>query len=154
MPLITQSALINIKKLFRERNNIELKFHIFGYSKEIPLVIGENEGILNKREINQLYHKCDFGIVSSVTNISLVPFEMIATGLPLIEFKNGTYSSFFPEGTAILTNFESEDLYHQLLTCIQSPSLLLQMTRKAYNHIQNRNWSKTGRQFLNIINNI
>lgn len=154
LPLITQSALINIKKLFRERNNIELKFHIFGYSKEIPLVIGENEGILNKREINQLYHKCDFGIVSSVTNISLVPFEMIATGLPLIEFKNGTYSSFFPEGTAILTNFESEDLYHQLLTCIQTPSLLLQMTRKAYNHIQNRNWSKTGRQFLNIINNI
>ncbi len=154
LPLITQSALINIKNLFKKRNNIELNFRIFGYSKEIPLVIGKNEGILNKKEINQLYHKCDFGIVSSVTNISLVPFEMIATGLPLIEFKNGTYSSFFPKDTAILTNFESEDLYRQLLTYIQAPSLLSEMTRKAYNHIQNRNWSETGQQFLSIIEKV
>lgn len=154
LPLITQSALINIKDLFKKRNNIELNFHIFGYSKEIPLVIGENEGILNKKEINQLYHRCDFGIVSSVTNISLVPFEMIATGLPLIEFENGTYSSFFPKDTAILTNFESENLYRQLLNYIQSPTLLSKMTHKAYIHIQNRNWSKTGQQFLSIIDNI
>lgn len=154
LPLITQSALINIRSLFKERQDIDLKFHIFGYPKSVPLVIGENEGVLGKDRINNLYHRCDFGIVSSVTNVSLVPLEMIATGLPIIEFKYGTYPEFFPADTAILTDFESEDLYSKLNYYLKHPTLISEMTKKALDQIQNRDWKKTGQQFLDIVSKL
>lgn len=38
----------------------------------------------------------------SYTNISLVPYEMMATGLPLVELKEGTFTEFMPERSAVL----------------------------------------------------
>lgn len=154
LPLITQAALIKLKALFKERNDIDLVFHVYGYSKNINLIIGKNEGVLTKEEINDLYQKCDFGIVSSVTNISLVPFEMIATGLPVIEFKYGSFSSFFPRESAILTDFDAEGLYSEMIKYIINPNLMQKMTKKAYDHIQNRTWDLTGKQFLKIMRDV
>ncbi len=57
---------------------------------------GNNLGKLNKEEMKSLYEKSDFGIVASMTNISLVPYEMLAMGLPIVEFKDGSFPFFFP----------------------------------------------------------
>ena len=67
-----------------------------------------------KSELLNLYNTSDFGLVASLTNISLVPYEMLATGLPIIEFKEGTFEYFFPENTAIITSFDYNDFYKKV----------------------------------------
>ena len=42
-----------------------------------------------KKQLHELYCECDFGMVASLTNISLVPYEMIAAGLSLLNLKMG-----------------------------------------------------------------
>jgi glycosyltransferase involved in cell wall biosynthesis len=52
--------------------------------------------MLSKKQLLSLYRKADFGMVASMSNVSLVPYEMLATGLPLIEFEDGTFPYFLP----------------------------------------------------------
>ncbi|MGU3363156.1 glycosyltransferase [Methylobacterium sp. M6A4_1b] len=42
-------------------------------------------GILTPKELGELYRSCDLGVVFSTTNYSLIPLEMMACGLPVIE---------------------------------------------------------------------
>jgi len=44
-----------------------------------------NHGILSSDELGRLYRGCDLGICFSGTNYSLVPQEMMACGLPVVE---------------------------------------------------------------------
>lgn len=49
-------------------------------------------------QLAKLYRRADAGIVFSVTNYSLVPQEMMACGLPVIEFDGQSARSVYPEG--------------------------------------------------------
>lgn len=154
LPLLTQMLLLQLKELFATKNHVELKIYIFGFPKECKLVVGENLGLLNKSELLELYQKCDFGMVSSVTNISLVPYEMLATGLPLIEFESGTFASFFPEGSAILTDFNCDKLYQELMECIKKPEIITERMSKALEYMNGLDWQKTCHQFWDILQNV
>ncbi|MFQ6793629.1 MAG: hypothetical protein ACLRT4_12710 [Thomasclavelia sp.] len=112
---------------------------------------GENLGILSKEELANLYENTDFGICGSMTNVSLVPYEMLAKGLPLIEFKEGTFQFFFPDNTAIITNFSYVDLYNKLIDVINNPSILELYQKNALDFLKNLSWEKTGKQFVNIL---
>lgn len=50
------------------------------------------------QELAELYRGADLGIALSVTNYSLVPQEMMACGLPILEFDGESARSIFPEG--------------------------------------------------------
>ena len=81
-------------KVFNEKG-YEIEVNFFGFNKSTKLSFGNNLGKLNKEEMKSLYEKSDFGIVASMTNISLVPYEMLAMGLPIVEFKDGSFPFFF-----------------------------------------------------------
>ena len=83
-----------LKKLKEDllQEGITLNIKYFGETKDFICDGGENLGKLNKSQLLDLYNSSDFGMVASLTNISLVPYEMLATGLPIIEFKEGTFN--------------------------------------------------------------
>ena len=59
-------------------------------------------------------------MVASLTNISLVPYEMIAAGLPVIEFKDGTFD-YFSKETAILCDLSYKHLEKEILYYVGKP---------------------------------
>ncbi|MBK3398719.1 glycosyltransferase [Methylobacterium ajmalii] len=65
-----------------------IEVHLFGQDDldvseiQFPFV---NHGILSSEGLSDLYRCSDIGIVFSATNYSLVPLEMMACGLPLVE---------------------------------------------------------------------
>lgn len=149
-PFIIQSMLGKIKNEFTKKGK-KLDVYYFGEDKSLTLNNGENKGKLNKDELLQLYKECDFGMVASLTNISLVPYEMIATNLPVIEFEEGTFSYFFDDNSAIMTSFDYRELSEKLFECIEKPKLLEMMTQNAYNQIRDLSWKKSAKQFESII---
>ena len=86
-----------------------------------------------------------------MTNVSLVPYEMLAKGLPLIEFEEGTYQFFFPDKTAIITNFSYVNLYSKLIHAINNPDILELYQKNALEFLKNLSWEKTGKQFVKIL---
>ena len=137
-----------------EQDGINLKIKFFGFKKNHKLIIGENCGKLNKRELVQLYEKSDFGMVASMSNISLVPYEMIAVGLPVIEFVEGSYADFLPEDSAILIDYNYKTLVVAIKNALKHPEQIEKMTQKASIAIASLSWKRTGKEFVEILREI
>lgn len=153
MPTLSQVILYQVKKRFKEIG-VEVDLLYYGMDKKIPVKGGTNLGKLAKKELNDLYHKADFGFVASMTNISLVPYEMIATGLPVIEMSEGSFSAFFGEGSAILCDFDPEKLFNEIKDYCEHPDKIIAMQRKAEEYVSQFSWDQTSRQFIKIVSGI
>ena len=150
LPSVTQYLLKHVKEEFA-KDGINLHIKYFGEDKSFHCEGGANLGMLSKKQLLSLYRKADFGMVASMSNISLVPYEMLATGLPLIEFEDGTFSYFFPENSAILTSLSYEDLYRKIKKVIEKPQLLQDMHDTSQAYLETLSWAKTGKQFSDIL---
>ena len=93
-------------------------------------------------------------MVASLSNISLIPYEMLATGLPLIEFEDGTFSEFFPENCALLTSLSWKDLYRQMKNCLEEPVRLQLYDANATDYLATLSWEKSGQQFFEVLSGI
>jgi O-antigen biosynthesis protein len=153
LPCISQYLLKQVKEEFK-KDGINLHIKYFGEDKSFRCEAGENLGMLSKKQLLELYKKADYGIVASMSNISLIPYEMLATGLPLVEFEDGTFSYFFPENSAILTSLSYMDLYEKLKRTMVNPDLLKEMHNTADGYLQTLSWAKTAKQFSDIIRNL
>lgn len=150
LPNIVNAILGNLVKEFEEHGK-KLYVKFFGIDKSFKCSCGENLGQLTKQQMFELYKSADFGMSASMTNISLVPYEMLATGLPLIEFEEGTFPFFFPEGTAVLTDFSYKNLYRKLMNVIENPQIAEKMIEKAQRYLSKLSWENTGKQFAEIL---
>ena len=135
-------------------NNIKINFKFFGLNKNEKVSTGINLGKLSKRELCDLYYNCDFGLVASLTNISLVPYEMIGTGLPVFEFVEGSYIDFLGKNTAILIDFD----YHSFIDKLNYYLLNIEELKKVYNNaygaIKGLSWNETCLEFNSILNSL
>jgi hypothetical protein len=153
LPSITQYMLKRVKEEFL-KDGITLSVKYFGEDKSFHTEAGENLGMLTKGKLLALYKKADFGMVASMSNVSLIPYEMLATGLPLIEFEDGTFPYFFPENSALLTSLDPMDLYKKLKDAILHPEVLKKMHETSYSYLETLSWEKTAKQFSSILTGI
>jgi glycosyltransferase involved in cell wall biosynthesis len=153
-PFIIQNMLEKISNKLKEDKNITLNVFYFGEDKRVKLTSGKNLGKLNKTQLYELYKKSDFGMVASLTNISLVPYEMMATCLPIIEFEEGTFKHFFKSDCAILTSFNWKVLYQHLIEVIDNPELLKIKVNNGLNELKDLSWENTAKQFSEIIKSL
>ena len=86
-----------------------------------------------------------------MSNISLVPYEMHASGLPVIEFGDGSYPFFFGQDTAILTKIGEKDIADKLLDAISNPAKLKEMDRLANSKLEDLSWERTASEFGEIL---
>lgn len=129
--------------------------NIYYYGEDIgKFKYGKNLGKLNKSQLCNLYKKCDFGMVASYTNISLVPFEMMATGLPIIEFADGSFKFFFDEDDAFLFDFDYDKLYAQIKEAIEHPDILVKRNEKIQKKLSELSWESTAQEFDAILQNL
>ena len=150
LPCIIPYILQEVRELFL-RDGIELDIKYYGEAKSFHIEGGTNLGMLSKAELRDLYQSADFGMVASMSNISLVPYEMLSTGLPVIEFTDGTFEYFFPEGSATMTSIDSKELYEKLKLSLEDPKILIQQLENAYGYMQNLSWQTTAQQFSDIL---
>ncbi len=65
--------------LFAERHP-EVDIHLYGESVRGLPFAATDHGLLTPDELNGLYNRCIAGLALSATNVSLVPYEMLAAG--------------------------------------------------------------------------
>lgn len=150
LPCIIQAMMQELKECF-SLDGIKLDVRYFGEAKTFHASGGTNYGMLGKAELLRLYQEADFGLCASFSNISLVPYEMLSSGLPLIEFEDGTFPYFFPKDSAILTSLSGRELYKSMKEHINQPLKLETNMDNARAAMEGLSWRKTGEQFKEII---
>lgn len=153
LPYFCQHIVCKLKDFFA-KDGIKLSVLYFGEDKRVKYVGGENIGRKSRKELMELYAECDFGMVASYTNISLVPYEMIAAGLPIVEFKSGSFCDFFSEDSAFLYDFDDKKLYEQIKEAMRNPQILCDRNKRNQEKLKKLSWEKTAQQFYEILNRI
>ena len=92
-------------------------------------------------------------MTASMSNISLVPYEMLATGLPLIEFRTGSYRFFLGEDTALLIDFDYKELADKIIKVVNAPEILEEMHQNVEMKLKKLSWDNTCEQFWSILSN-
>ncbi|MBA1435071.1 glycosyltransferase [Bombilactobacillus bombi] len=152
-PINVELILRNCEKILKQ-HGYQLEISYFGTEKEETFINGKNLGKLTPPQLVNLYHHSDFGIAPSMTNFSLVPFEMMSTGLPFIDFKEGTGRYFIPQNCCFITHFDETELAHLLMQLSQDAVALQKVTTNARQHLHSITWERTFKDILNILTNL
>jgi hypothetical protein len=134
---------------FRARG-VALEARVFGLtSARAVLPVGRNLGKLRTAATRELYAWADFGLVASLTNISLVNYEMLASGLPVIDLRGGSAPAFFPEDELLLADPRPDGLEEVLRGAWREEAALEAMVGRAQERIRGHQltWERTARQF-------
>jgi hypothetical protein len=152
-PITIQLVLKNAEAILAKKG-ITLKIRYFGSPKSKHFINGKNLGKLTRPEMNALYHWADFGIAPSMTNFSLVPFEMMSTGLPFIDFLEGTGRYFLPDTGYIPTHMDEKALAQTILDTVRQPEGLPKMIHESNKYLHSVTWDRTINSFIKILDSL
>jgi glycosyltransferase involved in cell wall biosynthesis len=98
-------GLLALRELVTRRP--QTRVVLFGEPREIAAGFAhENVGVLSGDELAALYNEATAGLVLSMTNPSLVPTEMLACGLPVVDLASAAMLETFGErGPIALADF-------------------------------------------------
>jgi glycosyltransferase involved in cell wall biosynthesis len=106
-------------------------------------VAGYDNGILSPENLAVLYHSCDIGLTFSATNHALVPQEMMACGLPVIEIDNESTRAIYPQDVVCL----AEPTSHGIARAIERLALDVaerdRIAQAGYKWVQKTSWESS-----------
>ena len=128
--------------LYGSKNNIDFDFPI------------ENLGLLSVDECNVLYNKCTVGLCISASNPSRIPFEMMASGLPVIDIyrENNLYD--YTDNTVLLSVPTPDAIASALISVLDNPNMQVEMSKNGLKFIKNYPIKKGFEIFLNYMNSL
>lgn len=89
-------------------------------SYEIPFNV-DHVGLVDLHDLPQLYRSCDVALVLSFTNVSLLPLELMACGVPVVT-NRGPYTEWLlNEHNAVLSSPNVEDLATAIVELLEYP---------------------------------
>lgn len=145
-------AMAALELLSKERDDFEV--HFFGAQK-LGLTATPYEaydhGVLAPDELASLYRECDIGICFSGTNYSLVPQEMMACGLPVMELEGESTLRIFPNGVVSFVKPDPNGIAINLSKFIERPEKLDHQRQSAFEWVEQFSWEESARKVESAI---
>ena len=127
-----------------KQENYTICVELFGETQgsvRLPAnVIGHDNGILTPSELSELYRSCDIGLTFSATNYALVPQEMMACGLPVIEIDNESTRAIYPEDVIVLALPTAEGIASAIESLAVNPSRRIEIANRGLEWVQRTSW--------------
>ncbi len=98
----------------------------------------ENRGIQTPDQLADLFNECTVGLVISLTNYSILPQEMIACGLPVVDVNLENNRISYEQGEVILADPTPNSIANVLVDLIKNPEKRKKQTDHAMEIIQTR----------------
>jgi glycosyltransferase involved in cell wall biosynthesis len=107
-----------------------------------------NLGVVHPRTLAQLYRRASAGLVFSLTNLSVVTQEMMASGLPIVELDGENVSSVIGASgqLARLAAPEPDAIAQELQALLDRPEEAADMARRARDFVEGRTWAGAAEQ--------
>ncbi|MBB3955095.1 glycosyltransferase [Novosphingobium sediminicola] len=104
-----------------------------------------NHGLLSPAQLGDLYRSTDIGMVFSASNYSLIPMEMMACGLPVVELDAESTRAVFPEGAVAFAPPTPHDMADVLQRLIESAAERERLRAGGAAFVAGLSWEKSAR---------
>lgn len=105
-----------------------------------------HHGVLPPAGLADLYRRATVGMVFSTTNYSLIPHEMMACGLPVIDLVGENTSAEFPDGSISLAEPDPHRLADEIERLLADPAARAAQGDRALRYVQGLSWEQAGRR--------
>jgi glycosyltransferase involved in cell wall biosynthesis len=102
-----------------------------------------NYGVLPAAQLGDLYRSATVGMVFSATNYSIIPREMMACGLPVLEIASASACRSFSEAAAVLSEPTPEAVARHLRTLLLDRKRREQVATRGRDHAARFSWEKS-----------
>lgn len=122
--------------------------HFFGQPKGLTnlRVPCHQHGILPTGALAKLYRTLDVGVVLSATNHSLVPAEMMACGLPVVELDTPSARLDYPTSAITLAPAHPRSIAAAIIELLSNRDLWETKSRGGIQHARGLSWEESARQ--------
>jgi glycosyltransferase involved in cell wall biosynthesis len=126
-----------------------VKFHVDLFGDEIDELVApfpcSSHGILDAAGLAELYRNARIGICFSATNYSLVPQEMMACGLPVVEIDGESTRAVFPEGVVTLASPHPHAIADGIEALLRDPERRRRQAAAALEWVDQFDWEKSAK---------
>lgn len=127
--------------------NLNFEVDFFGW-KLGKLRVGypyRDHGVIDSKQLAQLYRSAAIGVVFSATNHSLVNKEMMACGLPVVDLDLDTVRSIFPDNAMAFAPPTPEGIATQIQRLLENPDERERLRTGALEYVSDLSWEKSAR---------
>lgn len=126
-----------------------VRFHVDLFGEETVETVApfpcSGHGVLSAEGLANLYRNAHIGICFSATNYSLVPQEMMACGLPVVEIDGESTRAVFPEDVVTLTGPHPCAIADGIEALLRDPERRHRQAAAALRWVDQFDWEKSAR---------
>lgn len=130
----------------------DTKIYLYGTMAACPDNLeAEMVGMVSPQECSALYQKCSVGLCMSASNPSRIPFEMMATGLPVVDLclENNIYD--IPDEAALLAQPSPDAVAEAIIQLLDNKNMRLKMGKAGAEYMSDKPIEKGYEQFVQAV---
>jgi hypothetical protein len=140
---------------YASKQELGVKLHFFGWEwakHDWPTRSKwhENHGVVAHHELNDLLERLDCCVLLGSTNVSLMPLETIAAGLPTFVNEGGNNSCLLA-GLPIYISSVPDEGFKRFSDCIADRELLVSKIRSGLTEVKGLSWEKRSLELYDIL---
>lgn len=151
-------GILSLSEIYKQNPLVKIK--VFGWQEENKLIPFpyQNLGILTPKQLGDLYRKSTLGLSISLTNLSLIPAEMIACGLPVVEVNHPSLINLYQSNKEIILSEKTpESISQNIISLLNDSKKRQTLANNATNKLHqeygwNKNLEKIEKEINRIIN--
>lgn len=135
-------GLMSLKRLLEHRPSTRVV--LFGTHNRVRAPFAfEQLGVESSERLRRLYSEATVGLSLSLTNYSLVPNEMMACGLPVVDLAGRACEGVYGEDGSIITlaNDDPHDIAEKLWLLLADPVRRERLSRAGIEFTRSQTWS-------------
>ena len=127
----------------------DIAFHVDLFGEDLKMTRApfscSIHGILDAEHLAELYRNSDIGVCFSATNYSLIPQEMMACGLAVVELNGESTQAVFPKDVITLTGPHPYSIASDLAKLLGDPNRRKRQAAAALQWVSQFDWERSAR---------
>ena len=147
-------GLMGLELLARE--GVEFHVDFFGNGEpfaEAPFSFTDH-GVASTAQLASLFQNADIGVVFSATNYSLVPQEMMACGLPIVELDGDNTRAIYPEDIVSWAQPDPFEIAKAVKALLADRNRAARQAEAALEWVSGFSWGKAGASLEKTLQNV